>query len=171
MVCVKFVSKFIGLLVLILAGGCGHFHAGIGPEVGFSTIYIPPIKNNSLASNTSYLFTRELINAVQQKLPYKISTKSDADAVLTIEISSFKESEFAVSHLDTAIPVSFLEDVEVKCSMISADGNREFFVDKRISAHLPVDIVTDFATSRDQTMVKMATILADKILELITNLW
>ena len=171
MACVKSCCKLLFFSVFMLIAGCGHFRSGVGPDAGFKTIYIPPIKNNSLASNTSAVFTSALINAIQKKSPYKISTKSSADAVLTVEIMSLKESEFAVHHEDTSSPISFLEDVELKCSMVSADSDREFFVDKKISAHLPVDVTADFSVSRDQTMSKIASILADRVIELITNLW
>jgi hypothetical protein len=155
----------------MLIAGCGHFHSGVGPDAGVRTIYIPPIKNNSLASNASPLFTRTLINVLQQKLPYKISTQSTSDAILIIEIMSLKEQECAVNHKDTSMPISFLEDIELKCSMFSSDRDREFFVDKKISAHLPVDVEVDFSVARDQAMSKIANILADRVIELITNLW
>ena len=165
------IHQLLLLICIACISGCVHLHPGAGTCTEFNRIYIPPIKNNTIASNVSALFTSVISREINNQLGYHVSSAGDADVCLHIELVGYHESEYAIDPEDTSKSIAFEEQVEINCTLTSIDGKKEYFSGRRLRASAPVYVTSKYSLSRDQTMSYLANQLSAQVVELLINIW
>jgi len=80
-------------LVLVAAplAGCGYTTRGLHPE-GIKTVAVPILQSREFRRGLEYELTRELVNLIELRTPYKVTAEERADSVLTGTVIDLQES-------------------------------------------------------------------------------
>ena len=81
-------------LIAALLGGCGYTAEGLHPA-GVRTVAVPTFQSREFRRGLETEMTRELVNMIELRTPYKVTAQERADTVLTGTILDLVETVLA----------------------------------------------------------------------------
>jgi hypothetical protein len=162
--------RVIILFMVLILGGCAHYHSGVGSKDVTRSIYVEPVKNSSLCPKASGTLTAQLTKAVQRSPSLKLAGKNEANTHLRVEIVDYSQKKSTYDPKDTSIALSFTLHVVAECTLIDREG-RFLLEHQRVKASIDLEKCTHFHSLRDQAVPQLMGRLAREICALLVNIW
>lgn len=159
----------VGMLLLLSA--CSHYYLGRSHEIGFTTLAILPIENDSLAPQIQGILSDQLMHTLISDGTVKIVRSEDAEATLQVTIIEFNQSLNATQEQDTGLARSYNLQLAAECTLINKKKNEVLLNNTLISSTLNLQVDTHFVDAQYQAMPALARDLAQKIRDRILNNW
>ncbi len=165
-----FVRFFLCVLVALCAGCSNYRLAGTPIDLPFKSVYVQPVKNFSYAPQASNLLTNAISDAISQTPQVRVANKSEADAVLEVELSDYNKSTYATRTDDTALAAAIKVKATAVCTL--SVGSRIIFKNRPVSA----DVIiyprgNDFINAEYQNMPVLMRDLGGKIKDAVLGIW
>tara|TARA_B100001248_G_scaffold262528_2_gene259163 strand:- start:26533 stop:27018 length:486 start_codon:yes stop_codon:yes gene_type:complete len=154
------------LASLLLLSGCSHYQKGQGAELAFSTLYVAPVRNDSMAPQAQALLSKQLMETLMGDGRVELTSKESADATLEITLSKYSRSISATQEQDASLAQSYTLTLEAHCDLIDNESGTPYFHKRSVSA-----TVNSLAPSEYQGMPFLTNNLAKKIKDLVLNVW
>ncbi|MDR0742162.1 MAG: LPS assembly lipoprotein LptE [Puniceicoccales bacterium] len=138
----------------------------------FDKIYVVPIKNDSFAPQTQVSLTKQVRTKLSNIVGLELALSPENAAILEITIVDFGRSMATTQEDDTSRAKSFDVKMAIICTLRNSVTGRVYFRDYRIS-----DVVEchtsngNFQAFQYQAIPKLTNKLADKVCDIICNLW
>jgi hypothetical protein len=162
----------LGSLALLVAPGCSHYHLGSGGTIKFSRIYVAPIKSEALIPQAEALVTTELREAfIKDGRVALASNPGDADAVLTVVLTSYQRDVTVAQSQDTGLARRFEVSLRARVTLTDTRTNQAYFTDRIITAHRGVFVDSGLQQSEYQTLPLLAEVLAGDVLHAALDVW
>ncbi len=167
----KYFLNLAVFAVIAFCIGCSNYRlAGTPIDLPFKSVYVQPVKNYSYAPQASNLLTNAVSDAISQTPQLKVANKSDADAVLVVEIIDYRKRSYATRRDDTALAAAFKIYATAKCTL--SMGGKIIFKDRSVSTSVIVHPVNnDFINSEYQDMPVLMRDLGVKIKDSVIGIW
>lgn len=165
------VSFLITAVALAFLSACSHYYLGRSQTIGFSTLAILPIENDSLAPQIQGILSDQLVHAFISDGTVKIVRKEQAEATLKISIVGFNQSLNATRENDTALARSYDLELTAQCTLIDTRDNKTLLNETNVTAHLNLQVDSDFVDIQHQAMPALARDLAQKIRDRTLTNW
>lgn len=109
--------RFIPVLLLLLAGGCGyHFSGqGEGPRPGLKTIAIPVFENETAEADLGSLFAGALRHEFLQKGSLQVVPVDQAEAVFRGRITGMFTTEVSHRTVEETIETRLYVILDIRC--------------------------------------------------------
>lgn len=166
----------VGLL-LTLAGlsltGCAHYQLGTGsPTLGFRTIYVGPVENQSTLPQAVAPLSRELRAAFVRDGRVALATSAEtADVVLHLSLREYSRSFTAVLPADTALARKFDLHLNATCSLTDQRTGTVLFADRPIAVTRQIFVDGGQNAAEGQAVPHLASELADRVLHAVLDVW
>ncbi|MDR2628502.1 MAG: LPS assembly lipoprotein LptE [Puniceicoccales bacterium] len=160
------------LAILVLGAGCMFYSMRPNTPLEFDKIYVAPIKNDSFAPQVQESLTKQTRTKLTNITGLELASSPENAAVLEITVVDFGRSTATTQEDDTSRAKSFNIRMEILCTLSNNITGRVYFRDYHIS-----DVVEchtsngDFQAFQYQAIPRLANKLADKVCDIICNLW
>jgi len=116
------------IVIPLFAAGCGYrFQSAHNPllDLGIRKIYVAEFRNKTYRPGIEHFFTTAMIREIAHSKSFELtSSKADADAVLSGEVSSAEDSVNATSNVmvgDRPVAIASEYNARVSCSITLTD--------------------------------------------------
>lgn len=98
-----FAFLFLTGAALLISGCAGYQLGEVKPSAlaGIDRIHVPPFKNSTLEPRLSSLVTNAVLKEIQADGTYKVTNRTNCDAILVGEITRIKKSQLRAVRNDT----------------------------------------------------------------------
>lgn len=151
---------------LLLLTGCSHYHKGQGGELPFTTLYVAPIRNQSLAPQAQALLSKELIETLLNDGRVEIVSRDQAEVTLEIIVTDYSRSVAATEESDASIALSYTLGLSAHCNLIDNKSGAPYFQKRSVNT-----TINNLTASEYQGMPFLTKNLAKKIKDLVVNVW
>lgn len=158
------------MCLALLLSGCMHYSAGTGSNLVFDRIFVPPVRNNSFATQAQAVLTQYVRNYLSQRPGVSLADSADLAAVLDITITDFFRSLATTKESDSVRAKSFDVVMVVSCTLTNSDGSI-LLKDYKVRESVECYAFDDYQEAQYQIMPRLAEKLAKKISELVCNSW
>ncbi len=167
----KYFLKFFVLAFAIFCAGCSNYRlAGTPIDLPFHAVYVQPVKNFSYAPQASNLLTNAISDAISQSPQIRVANKSDADAVLGVEITDYRKATYATRTDDTALAAAFKMFATANCTL--STGGKIIFKNRPVTAEVIVyPTGRDFINGEYQNMPVLMRELGAKVKDCVIGIW
>ncbi len=158
----------------LFSASCANYKlAGTAQTLPFSTIFVKPAQNKSYATQVAPMLTSNVCKMLAATPDLELVGADDAQAQLEIEITDYKKDGVSTRPDDTAMALSFNQELTAKCSLFDRRSGKYIFKDKEVKYSL----ITYSETSGDvlgpqyQNMSNLARGLARRIVDETLGIW
>jgi hypothetical protein len=138
----------------------------------FDKIYVVPIKNDSFAPQVQVSLTKQVRTRLSNIVGLELASSPENAAVLEITIVEFGRSMATTQEDDTSHAKSFDVRMAMVCTLSNSVTGRVYFRDYRISDSIECHTSNNnFQAFQYQAIPKLTHKLADKVCDIICNLW
>jgi hypothetical protein len=167
------VKKVFAAVICLGLAGCLGYH--IGPVKPFylkdvHTIAVPIFKNQTLIPRVEALVTTTVIKQFQQDGTYKISTESNADAVLKAEITRVTRSPARSKSGNVLETTEFNLSMHVHYRLVGRDGKPLGPTGDAVGT-TSFFVGTDIATDERQALPLATEELATRLVSQLSEGW
>ncbi|MGJ8653226.1 MAG: LPS assembly lipoprotein LptE [Opitutaceae bacterium] len=172
------------LISLALFSGCASYKLGAPTELQFESIYIRPASNDSFAPQVQTLVSAQIREAFIRDGRVKLLSKeSDADAVLSVNITNYERNAGARHRRDTVSARTFRLTMFAEISLYNAKQGDFFFEERNVSEYTSVYADNPFVDAKDfeqrqaynqaeySAMTRIARGIARKISDEVLSPW
>ena len=160
----------LAFLVAFFLGGCAHYQLGT-PKIGYSSIYVRPVINHSLAPQAQALLTTNLAHVFERDGRLSLQTRSNADLVLTTVLTRLQRQPRVASEQDTGLARKFVLTLTVKCTLTDRATGKILFKDRQITATTEEFVGASLVQSEYQAMPVLTRNLAQSISHAVLDVW
>ncbi|MBH53680.1 MAG: hypothetical protein CMI18_04970 [Opitutaceae bacterium] len=156
----------LGLLLV----GCAHYQPGNGSTLGFKSIEIEAVKNQSMAPQANQVLNHDLRETFIQS--GKVSVEStNAHALLKVVLTDFDRETITTNSRDTGLARKYTLSLSADCTLIDQIENVAFFENRTVSAKL--DVYLDSGQTRSETIALplLSKKLAESIEQEVLQAW
>ena len=161
------------LLSLLLGlAGCAQYRLGTGAQPGFATLYIEPVRNQTLLPQAQAIVSTQLREAfIHDGRVTLVNSEAEADATLTVVLHDYHRVVTAVREDDTGLARKFALTLATECTLHDNRGGRDLFKNRPVSVNR--DAFTDGGQlqSEYQTLPLLAEALGQKISHSVLDVW
>jgi outer membrane lipopolysaccharide assembly protein LptE/RlpB len=159
------------LLAMLSLSGCMHYAKGTGTHLAFDRIYVAPVRNDSFASQSQALLTKQVRRKLADEPNLEITATPKNAAVLEITIVKFEQTTATRDTDDTVRAKSFNVQMSVVCTLTDGATGKAYFKDCDLSDSVECHTFADYQEARHQIMPKLTEKLATRICEAVCNPW
>jgi hypothetical protein len=133
----------LGVLGLgLLAAGCENYQWGTPGHLSFSTLYVAPVRNKTMAPQlnavTSNILREAFLGDGRVQL---VNSPDGADATLEVTITRYVRDVAAVREQDTGLASKFSITVATQCTLTNNATHHPFFANRVVETKR--DVFTD----------------------------
>lgn len=111
---------------LLLCGACLYgFSGGGGLPSHISTVYVPPVQNETTQFVLSERVTRGLLEAVRDRLGKQVASETGADAVVRATVTGYSDEAVNIQRRQRAVAEVFQRRVTITASVEIVDQVEE----------------------------------------------
>lgn len=152
--------------------GCMHYTTGTGTAIPFSTIYIAPVKNESLAHHVQTVLSAQISQKIATYPSLKlVNSANTADVSLETTITEFDQTAATTMPDDSIRAKSFTISISIKCSLYDNRAGEYLFKDHIISAAIDSRADGDYQWNKTRSIPQLSAKLADKIYDVVCKPW
>jgi hypothetical protein len=127
--------RFAALALLafgILTGtGCSHYRLGTGSERPYESIFIAPVETNGTIPQSAAIFSTRLRETFIQDGRLRVmNTPDEADAILTVKLSTLKRDRLTDLPGDRGLTRKFGLVLDATCTLSPGKGGKDWFTDR-----------------------------------------
>lgn len=172
------------LITLALFSGCASYKLGAPTELPFESIYIRPASNDSFAPQVQALVSAQIRETFIRDGRVKLLSKeSDADAVLSVNLTNYERNAGARNRQDTVSARTFNLTIHAAISLYNANQGDFFFEERNVSEDASVYGDNPFVDAKDfeqrqaynqaeySAMTRLARSLARQITDEVLSPW
>lgn len=159
-------------LIVLLFSSCASYELGSPTaQLPFSTLYIETVENRSFAPQAQALLTDNLVQAFLRDGSVRIVNTEDADATLSVTLSSYNRDLAASQSGDTALGRTFDITLEAMATLTDNRTGETYFRERRHSASKLAFVDSGLSQSEYQLMPVLTHDLASRIKDTIVSAW
>ncbi len=159
------------VLALLFVTGCANYRLGQPAELPFTTLYVPPVKNRSMAPQVQALLSQQIIAKLQEQQAIKIVDSPSADATLQVIVTDYERNVAATQQSDTYLAESFGLTLDATVILTDNRTDKAFIPAREVSATQQAFVTGGFQPSEYEAMPVLTAKLADKIVNMVTSTW
>jgi hypothetical protein len=167
------------LFLLGLVSGCSHYQLGTEGKLAFHTLYIAPVENKAKLPQAVAVITNQLREAfIHDGRVSVVDSPTDADATLTVSLSSYGRGVATSRPDDTGLARKFNLDLVALCTLRDNRTNTVLFEKRPVSAQqqifataTPSDADSVQQQAEYQALPQLAASLAQKIAHTTLDVW
>lgn len=164
--------RITAILALGLLAACSHYRLGQPGELPFTTLYVPPVKNQSYAPQVQAMLTQQLIASLQEQQAIRIvSQPGAADATLEVTITDYRRDVASTQQGDTFLAQSFSLIMDASVTLKNNRTGQIYMNGRPLQASQQAFITGGFQPSEYEAMVVLTQKLADQITNNVTSVW
>ncbi len=167
-------AKLLGLLVVLLVwAGCANYQLGTQAQpLGFTSLYVAPVKNDAAVPQAVALVTRELRTALLRDGRVTLADdEASADAVLTVELNDYGRTFTAVQPTDTALARKFDLALGARCSLVNQRTGQALFENRTVRVTRQIYVDEGQNPAEYQALPHLADQLADWVAHAVLDVW
>ncbi|MDR1528019.1 MAG: LPS assembly lipoprotein LptE [Puniceicoccales bacterium] len=168
----KKIPLAVCLVISVLGAGCIYYSMRPNTPLEFDKIYVVPIKNDSFAPQAQVLLTKQVRTRLANIAGLELASSPENAAVLEITIVDFGRSVATTQEDDTSRAKSFNVKMAIVCALRNNITGKVYFKDYRISDFVECHMSNNnFQAFQYQAIPKLTNKLANKVCDIICNLW
>jgi len=165
-----------------LLTGCTQYQWGTaaGP-LKFSTLYVRPVRNTTMAPQLSSMTTNILRDSFNHDGRVQlVNSPEDADATLEVVIVGYLRQVAAVREQDTGLASKFSITVTAACTLVDNRSHKNLIAARNVEIKRDVftdngnphsSLVSDQLQAEYNVVPLIAQSLGDKIVHTVTDVW
>lgn len=152
--------------------GCAHYQLGTGGSVPFRTLYIEPVKNETMLPQAGAVLSTQLRETfLRDGRVSLVNSPAAADASLTVVIREFHREVAAVREGDTGLARKFNLILGTTCTLRDNRAGTDRFSNREIAATREVFTDSGQLQAEYQTLPLLADTLSAKIAHTALDVW
>ena len=156
---------------VMLLAGCAGYRLGDGGALPFTSIFVPPPVNNSLAPQSAALLGASVVNGLERSGRVHIEPEGIAEAKLSITLTDLSRQNSAEQADDTALARKRRVVLTARCTLVNAQSGHVYFQDREVSAFDEVYVDDGFIAAEYQNMPVLTGRLAQAIAHEVLAVW
>lgn len=129
----------VGLLGVVLLGGCSHYQMGSGEKPPFDSVAVSVVQRETIVAQIVPEATAALRQAFQQTGGLSLLPEEQADVTLSVRLVEYRRDEVARDPDDTRRAIAYELVLVAEADLIGSDGtvyfqNRRFFTAEPVFA-------------------------------------
>lgn len=166
-----FVSHALRLLVLLGLGGCSAYQLGPPADQPFSSIDVPPVKNETFAPQSGPVLTAQIIREFERDGRIRPASSGGADVTLIVRLTDLRREIRVMQEEDTGLARKIRLTLVAQCTLTGNDGVSSYFTDREISAQTEVFLDDGQNPAESQAMPVLTRNLAAAISRAVLDTW
>ncbi len=160
------------ILVLALLSGCASYQLGNPVNLGYDSVYVKPVRNDSTYPLLEQILTTSIINAINESGTIRTTNQSDAQSILEVVVANADREIAAVTSQDVGRGRKFEMNFEVLCSLYPNDGSNQAIFRGR-PVRISQDIFSDSGqvNAEHQAGPEIARKISLKVANLFSDSW
>ncbi len=155
----------------MVLGGCAHYQLGLPGDLPFTSIFVKPVQNHSLAPQADALVTQNLREAFIRDGSLQLRPESGADVTLTVTLTRYERERAAVQESDSFLGRSYSVTLQARITIVD-NRNGDVYMDKRnVEANDVVYVDGGLTQAEYHVMPVLAERLASKIRNAVISIW
>ena len=160
------------ILILLgaLGSGCAGYRVGPvnGQAAGAKSIHVALFENQTFEPRLTEPVGSALRRILQQDATYRLSSRQDADVVVTGAIIDYRRSGISFQPRDVITPRDFQIRMEAKVTAIERQTGR-VLLDRTVGGRTTIRMGDDLASAERQAVPVLAEDLARNVATLLTE--
>ena len=164
-------SVFLLLFGLTGLVGCANYQIGTSGKVAFTTLYVEPVKSETLLPQARAIFGTQVREAFARDGRVTIVNSPEiADVTLVVNLQDYRRDVASVLENDTGLARKFTLTLDVACTLNMRNGEA-LFTDRVVRVQR--DAFTDGGQlqAEYQSVPLLAEALAKKIVHAVLDVW
>jgi hypothetical protein len=166
-------------LVLLAAAGCSHYRLGTEGKLSFHSLYIAPVENQARVPQAVAIVTAQIRDAfIRDGRVALVNSPDEADAVLTIKLSSYARNVATSRPEDTGLARKFNLALTAICTLRENHGGAPLLEDRPIEVEqqifataTPQQLDSNQGQAEYQALPQLAAKLADRTVHTTLDVW
>ncbi len=157
---------------ITLLAGCASYQLGTGSRLKFATLFIAPVKSETLIPQAQVLVTTQLREAfIRDGRVALVNSPEAADAVLQITLTGYDRAVAVALATDTGLARRF--DVNLRASATLTDHRTQeiYFAKRPLTAQRGVFTDNGLVPSEYQALPLLAEQLANETAHAVLDTW
>lgn len=126
---------FLCLAGILLLSGCANYRLGTGGKIGFRTLYVAPVVNESHSPQTVAIVSTQLREAfLHDPRIILVNTQEEADATLTVRLVGYDREVQTVQRNDTGLARKFDITLNAEATLRDNRENKAVFEKRKVQA-------------------------------------
>ncbi len=159
-----------GLFFLLVISACSSYRMGTD-KLPFEKIYIDPIRSDAYVAQVQGLITEQVMQALLRDAHVKLTTKEEADAILSMTVSKFERNVTATQQTDTAHARAYDLTLTASLTLTNAHTGKTYFADRNVTASVSAFTDGGFQPAEYQSMPTLTRRLAEQIRTEVLSPW
>jgi hypothetical protein len=171
----------LAVLLAFFATGCANYHLGTQGRLAFTTLYVEPVRNNSMLPQAQATVSAEIRKVLEEDgRLVLVNSSSAADATLSVTLTEYRRDVAAVREVDTGLASKFNLTLGAMCTLHDNRAGKAFFADRLLEVQR--DAFTDNGDphssavgnqlqSEYNTLPLLAESLADRVAHTVLDVW
>lgn len=169
-------SRFTALVLvmgsLLFSFGCTGYQLGTGSEVKFSSLFVAPIVTDALIPQARVLVGTQVREAlIRDGRVTLVNSAEQADAVLTIHLSSYDRTVSVSRQDDTGLARRFNVSLKAKATLLDQRTQRTYFADRPLEVSRGVFTDSGLVPAEYEALPLLAEKLADETVHAVLDTW
>jgi len=158
--------------VLAFTAGCSSYQLGTGTAPKFSTLYIAPVTSEALIPQARVLVATQVREALIRDGRVALTNRAeDADAVLTITLSSYDRKVVVSQETDTGRARRFDVTLLAKLTLTDNRTKQPYFTQRPVTASRGVFTDSGLVPSEYEGLPLLAESLATETVHAVLDTW
>jgi hypothetical protein len=162
----------LGLVIFGLGAGCSHYQLGTDAKLAFTTLYIEPVANETLAPQAQALMSAQLRERFARDGRISlVNSPEGADATLKVSLNSYRHDVATVRPDDTGIARKFTVTFGAVCTLHDNRAQKNLFENRPVSTRRD-DYTEGGKVQADyQTLSLLTEALAERVAHAVLDVW
>ena len=158
-------------LLAVLTGGCAGYHLGATQPLPYRSVAVPMFKNKTLKPQLEAQVTNAIIKRFQTDGTLRIESATEADIVITGQITKFYRRELRATRIDVNAPREYRIIIEARIEARVRGTGELVFAPVLVEGHADTFIGTDLQSADEQALPLIAEDLAKRVVPLLAERW
>ena len=155
----------------VLTSGCAGYHLGPTQSLPYRSVAVLMCKNKTLNPQLEAQVTNAIIKRFQTDGTLRIESATEADIVITGQITKFHRHELRAVQTDVNAPREYRVTIEVRIEARVRGSGELVFEPALIKGHADTFIGTDLQSADAQVLPLIADDLAKRVVPLLAERW
>ncbi len=161
----------LALLFLFAGSACSSYRLGPPGELPFKTVYVEPVTNQSYAPQVQALLTDDIIESLLQGGRVKVTSKEEADAILSVQVVNYFRNVGATLPQDTGRAQSFDLTLSANIHLQDTRTGNSYIKERPVTVTQQAFVQGGFQTAEYQAMPVLTRKMARAINDIVTSVW
>jgi len=166
-----FIFRVAALALLLALSGCSAYQLGTPANQPFSSINVPPVRNETFAPQAGPDLTSQIIREFERDGRVRPEPSGSAEATLIVRLVDFQRETRVMQEEDTGLARKVRLTLIAHCTLTSGDGATVYFSDRPISAQTEVFLDEGQNPAESQAMPVLSRNLASAISRSVLDTW